>query len=392
MDFGEPICVAPPSTTPPDKEFAAELVSVTFKSGVKASHGQAEIVPPHWEVGKEKEITDDWKDMAQKLGLPTEPYSKRAAVYLIKNAAGAKYDVEVKVKVTKSVNVTGNGKLLGNINGLVIEGTCPTSAGEHTIAAKITEPPETIQSYRGTISWGLDVESVPTCQSLGSTLAEIYFVLAEPSATPYKNGVWSEVLRFLCGKVGVIGEKEVDAVAAKVTTYCHSSHKLRYDTDRGASKYGVSQFGGEFNLSKYMVRKEPKCNCYDQAGAVQTFSLALGAAVGWRFLKPFGFIKPTNLVGVGQCNNPFFKDDDTKKIVDEDSPDRTAFGNHAFANVPGGNILDGCAGPHAGSENPDQYVSASIDDKPSLYAPYAGQFRAGKASDIIPGTGVSGVI
>jgi hypothetical protein len=389
MDFGEPICVAPPSTTPPDKEFAVELVSVTFKSGVKASHGQAEIVPPHWEVGKEKEIADDWKDMAQRLGLPAEPYSKRAAVYLIKNAAGGKYDVEVKVKVTKSVNVSGDGKLVGNLNGLVIEGTCPTSAGEHTVAAKIAEPPETIQSYRGMISWGLDVESVPTCLSMGSTLAEIYFVLAKPKPRPYNNGVWSEVLRFLCGKVGVVGEKEVDAVAAKVTKYCHTLHKLRYDTSRGASWYGVGNLGGVFNLNDYMIRASTRCNCYDQAAAVQALSIALGATIGWRYLNPFGYIKPTNLVGVGQCNNPFFGADDAKKMVAEDSADRTAFGNHAFANIPSGNILDGCAGPHTGSESPDQYVSASIDDTPSLYASYAG--RPGKASDIVPGTGVSGV-
>ena len=216
-DFGEPICVAPPSTLPPEKDFAAELVSVTFKSGVKASHGQAEITAANWEAGKEGEVTDDWKATAQKLGLPEEPYSKRAAVFLIKGAAGAKYDVEVKVRVTKSENVSGGGKLIGNFNGLVIEGTCPTSAGEHTGAATSNEPPDTIQGYRGKVSWGIEVADIPLSLSLGTSLAEVYFLIAKPKARPYRNGVWSEVLRFLCGKVGVAGEKEEKAVAAKIT-------------------------------------------------------------------------------------------------------------------------------------------------------------------------------
>jgi hypothetical protein len=275
---------------------------------------------------------------------------------------------------------------------LVIEGTCPTAAGEHTVAAKITEPPEDIQGYRGNIAWGLDVADVPTCQSLGSTLAEIYFVIAKPKSRPYKNGVWSEVLRFLCGKVGVVGEKDEKEAAAKVTRYCHSSHRLKYDTKRGASWYGVGNLGGVFKLSDYMLRASERCNCYDQAAAVMALSLALGATVGWRYLSPFGFIKPTNLVGFGNCNNPFFGADETKKVVAADSPDRSAFGNHAFDDVPGGNILDGCAGPHKGSETPDQYVSASIADTPSLYAGFGGGARAGTASDIIPGTGVTGVI
>jgi hypothetical protein len=391
-DFGEPICVAPPSTLPPEKDFAAELVSVTFKSGVKASHGQAEITGANWEAGKEGEVTDDWKATAQKLGLPEEPYSKRAAVFLIKGAAGAKYDVEVKVKVTKSENVSGDGKLIGNFNGLVIEGTCPTSAGEHTVAATITEPPDAIQGYRGKVSWGIEVADIPLSLSLGTSLAEVYFLIAKPKATPYRKGVWAEVLRFLCGKVGVVGEKTGEAAAAKVTEYCHLRHKLRYDTFEGAPKYGAWMLGGTFKLGAYMERTNPVCNCYDQAAAVQALSLALGAAVGWRYLEPFGFIKETHLVGVdGLCNNPFFEGDESKKLVPASSKDRWPFSNHAFSALPNDNILDACAKPHTGNEAPGTYVSDSIDDTPSLY-PHRICDHAGKASEILPGPGVSAVV
>jgi hypothetical protein len=97
MEIGELVSVAPPAPPPPpDTEFAAELVSATFKSGVKTSHAQAEVTPPYWEAGKEAAIEDDWTDMAKKLGLPAAPYSKRAAVYLVKEInVGDEFQVSI---------------------------------------------------------------------------------------------------------------------------------------------------------------------------------------------------------------------------------------------------------------------------------------------------------
>jgi hypothetical protein len=129
-----------------------------------------------------------------------------------------------------------------------------------------------------------------------------------------------------------------------------------------------------------MERNNPLCNCYDQASAVQVLVGALGVQVAWCFLEPFGYIKPTNLVGVGLCNNPFFGTEERKKMVPWDSPDRGGFGNHAFARTGGSKILDACGGPHTGSETSEQYVDASIDAAPSLYG---GAFRPGRASDIV---------
>jgi hypothetical protein len=187
MQVGEPVSVAPPSTPPDDVEFEAELVSVTFKSTLKTSHAKATINGPHWETGKEGEITDDWKDMAKKLRLPPEPYSKRAAVYLVKGAGGS-YDIDVKVKVTKSKNVSGDAKLVGNLKGLTAEGTCPTGAGEHTVPAKFTEPPEDIQGYRGRMGWGLEAISAGRSVSLGTSLAEVYFILGNPTTPSRTKG------------------------------------------------------------------------------------------------------------------------------------------------------------------------------------------------------------
>jgi hypothetical protein len=388
MQVGEPMAVAPPLQTPPDTMLEAELVSFTFKSRVKVSRANATITGPHWERGKESKIEDDWRRRAKKMQLPEGPYSKRAAVYLVKGATGG-HEVEVKIKITKSQNLPAEAELVGNLWGLAIEGTCPTSVGEHTVIAEIANAPSEIRGYRGNIAWRLSIEPVAITVNLGTTLAEVYFILGSPSL-PFKEGVWSEALRFLCGRVGVAGMSNKNAVAARVTAYCHGAHSLRYETKRGESKYGLKSHGGIFRLTNYLSRRNPRCNCYDQAGAVQVFSGAVGVTLAWLYAFPFGFIRPTNLVGVGLCNNPFFRDDETRRIVDPHWERRTAFGNHAFIGDLDGKILDACAKPHLGTETAAEYLVDSIDDAPSLYDGRG--FRPGTPRDVRPKLGIDAVV
>jgi hypothetical protein len=123
-------------------------------------------------------------------------------------------------------------------------------------------------------------------------------------------------------------------------------------------------------------------NCYDQAGAVESLCGAAGIIVEWIYLDPYGFIKPTNLLGYGMCNNPFFLDpaSPTKKMMGINDGGRTSFGNHAFSRWSL-KILDACAGPHVGTESDSEYVDNSIDDQTTLYRLYSG-FRPGKAADM----------
>jgi hypothetical protein len=112
--------------------------------------------------------------------------------------------------------------------------------------------------------------------------------------------------------------------------------------------------------------------------------------LAWRFAKPFGFIKPTNLVGYGECNNPFFKKNVKSKMIAWDSPQRTWFDNHAFAANVSGHILDACAGPHLGTETPEQYMAASIDITVSIYNIKTLR-RPGTANDLVPEAGITKV-
>ena len=121
---------------------------------------RVEVEGPHWESGKESVVEDLWSRLAGSLHLPVEPYSKRAAVYLI-GGLGGPYDVEVKIRITRSKNVSGEARLIGTFSGVSIEGTCPSNAGEHTVRARIVNPPEELRVCRGRIAWRLDVEATP---------------------------------------------------------------------------------------------------------------------------------------------------------------------------------------------------------------------------------------
>jgi hypothetical protein len=377
---GEPAAVA---TAPePQKAWAGKVVEVSFKSGIKAARAKATIAAPHWKAGED--MRDEW-DLAEPLKLPRGPYSKRAAVYLVEGAGGAR-DVEVKVEVVKCVNVSGKGKLIGTIGALVIEGECPLAVGVHTVAAKFVETSEGIDNRRGLITWGMEVPGLGSW-AMNQSFVELFFILAAPIGA-YKQGVWVEALRLVCHRGPVTGVKpgEEARAVANITRYCHSNHGMRYDTMNGASSYGVSHRGGVFELTSYLSRAKPQLNCYDQAGAVQVLAGAVGVVVTWVFLNPYGYIKRTHLVGVGLCNSPFYEGKGTTRMVDPKDPKRTWFGNHAFVEL--GNIHDACAGPHVGTESRGEYVAAAIDADPTLYR--LGR-RPGTVADMVTFGGVKDV-
>ena len=86
-------------------------------------------------------------------------------------------------------------------------------------------------------------------------------------------------------------------------------------------------------------------------------------------MNPFGYIQKTDLVGWGDCNNPFPNNISelclsTNGITDNvisSTPARKPFSNHAFVADGGGSILDSCAGPHLGNESYLDYCTTSID-------------------------------
>jgi hypothetical protein len=377
MEIGEGICVPVNESVAERKDWKlrAEVIEVTFKGGIKTSRNQSTIAPPHWKKGED--VSDDWAD-AKKMNLPEKSgYSKLAAAYLIDGASGASQDLEVKVHVLDSENVSGQGELVGSLENLEFTGQCPLSAGEHVVQAKIKKLPDSVQWVKGAISWGLQAPDPGITIVLGPTPVELFFLLATPIQPFQTTGVWAEALRFVCARAGVVGMKTPREVTARVATYCHTSHGLTYDTLQGAPRYWNAN-AASFALKNYLLRHHTRCNCYDQASAVQVLAGAVGVVTQWTFLDPFGYIQPANLIGVGMCNNPFFESNGSDRMIQPHHANRTAFGNHAFCDLAG-KMVDACAGPHTATETAQEYINASIDPDPVLYPP---PNRFGQTADL----------
>ncbi|KAI9687114.1 MAG: hypothetical protein M1822_002525 [Bathelium mastoideum] len=146
---------------------------------------------------------------------------------------------------------------------------------------------------------------------------------------------------------------------------------FRYDIWDGRPSYGrVNNDGVYFRLHAYLsnIKAGPKLvNCYDQA-CIMKICLSLSPAIDsleWIFMKPFGFIKTTVLIGRGVCNNPFYGQAGRSKqrLCESNLPTRSKFNNHAFVRVGGadGKIVDACSGPHLGDETLGHFIDASID-------------------------------
>lgn len=157
-----------------------------------------------------------------------------------------------------------------------------------------------------------------------------------------------------------------------------SSFGFKYEIVYGQVKYASECDGGPFDLSRWVhgINQGNFINCYDQGSIVQ-IALGLGPPVTteWMYMKPYGFIQPTNIVGyplnpngpLGKnCNNPIGASPATL-VVDNDASTRKPFGNHVFIRVGGENgfIADACAGPHLGTETLQQYIDAAIQKLPN---------------------------
>jgi hypothetical protein len=443
MQVGEPAAAGTGGGSAQRKEWEALVIEITFKTDITSARDRAAIAPPHWKEGEDP--TDSWP-LATTLGLGSGPFSKKAATYMVKAAGGPK-DVEVKVRVTKCVNVSGTGTLKGVIGSLEIEGSCPLAAGEHTVSATIKELPEAIAYFHGLLNWRMEASDFGQ-MAMNGTLIELFFVLGRPDAA-YSPGVWVEALRVVClrGPVTGIGKSEDLRAVGNITRYCHTHHGMQYDVYRGAPKFAAREIGGAYLLWNYLNKASTIVNCYDQAGAVQSLSGSLGIRPTWIYLEPFGYIRETDLVGWGQCNSPFFRGNRALQVVAQNDPGRSGFGNHAFIEhgtvAPnaleaiglgavagavgggvigaiagggvgalvgalagalvgaligaavalsaerGGYILDACAGPHLGTESRSQYIAAGIDTTATLYTAPS---RPGSAGDMVVCGGVSSIV
>ena len=167
------------------------------------------------------------------------------------------------------------------------------------------------------------------------------------------NMPWVTALEFAIGATwGCATEEEA---LGDLTTFLHSGHGLKYDTDRGAPGYYGQRSANSFATAAYMSAPNgSKVNCYDQAAAVTVFGRLLGIGVQLAMSRPFGFINTTTLVGGIVTNSPFgggtpFDTTTTSAypLINDGTKDRENFNEHAYA-ILNGKVYDACAGPISG--------------------------------------------
>ena len=212
---------------------------------------------------------------------------------------------------------------------------------------------------------------------------KVYVILDNPVA-PWSNSglnnqnAWTDALDFVISTISCVNKSADTDVLQQITRYLFQNHGLTYETRNGSPKYAIPANNKvNCNLTGYINKSKGNIiNCYDQAAGVVALGSLSGISVSCRYMAPFGYINATSLVGVGTCNNPFFKGDgclNHQPVVGEDSiyPYRTGFGNHMFS-VKNGYVYDACVKPYLGESTYSQYISASIDASTSAEAAVAG--------------------
>ena len=358
----------------PCPKFEARIVGVRFLSPVRVARRGAAISGEHWTEGvdvNEPNIADG---------------STKAAVVRI--AGRGEPGVRLRIRVTRSVDVGPTGPVTGTLGGLAFAAPvqCPTSVGEHVVDARIVLLHPHIARDAGDASWQIEVDPIGRV-SLGTTRLEVVTVLDNPVRC-FAGGVWIEVLRLLLARAGVAGLDTRRAAAAAVARFGHTGLALTYDTVGGAPAFNSGTHGANGYLLARLISpiRGKVVNCYDMAAGVSAMAGSLGVNLGWKYMDPFGFLAPSSLIGVGQCNNPFFRGQAfvngarvpawPTPMAPPNEPRRTSFGNHAFtsfsplgnANLSGTDpgpaeeaIGDACAGPATFDVTLAQYVLRSVD-------------------------------
>jgi hypothetical protein len=334
-------------------DLTVEILSITALSQISANLDGKPVKLPNWEPGIN--IIDGYG-------------SKRPGVLDI-TAPGPYNSLEVRVKV-KGLRDKETRKLSGKLadltfNAFLTGDNSPGKIGkEMTVHAVPENIPDYFKQASGDMEWFLASEIEP----FEKTRLEIYWIYGYPGIM-YKRGVWVEVLRLLTALCTGLTDKE--KIIQQIVNYCHAWTPLQYDSKGAAARYAEAYWGGYFELKAFLEQAHLLCNCYDQAGALQTLIGALGIKLTWIYMEPFGFINRTSLIGRGATNNPVFLKNLTPEIVAENDPNRTQFGAHSFCLREKEDkrqvILDACLGPILADVSPRQYLEIIIDTTTDLY-------------------------
>lgn len=257
-------------------------------------------------------------------------------------------------------------QLLGYLNGRMVFRSEPSKGrtGEWSPKAYATFNVGELAIIAGDVHWYLQPEVGGNPQYVSTTRLELTWIYQQPAAM-FENLSQARVLRLVFSAIDTGASRA--AVIADVVRLCYSWFNKTWDAVYGAPSYCCIGNGGVFELGDYLVHHEQAqpVNALDQSAILQTLLGSLGIQVEWRSMQPFGFLRPTNLIGAGNCNTPFFRAMDTKPVVDDEDGRRTLLRHHAFVSC-GDVALDACAGPREGEYDLERYLAAALDTRTNL--------------------------
>ena len=203
-----------------------------------------------------------------------------------------------------------------------------------------------------------------------------YSILDEP-VLPWtdddisETNVWASALEFVSGTNACNGASTQKDCLQALTAFLFYHHGLIYETDNGRSTYYSLELNTtsfdyyvKFQLGQYINKGNGNyVNCYDQAYGLSILGRSLGISSDVVFLLPFGYINPTNLVGIGVCNSPFFTTNHipaSAPLRPVDDLDRKWFYNHRYVEW-NNKVFDCCAGPALGDLVHSDYLHTWVD-------------------------------
>ena len=313
------------------------------------------------------------------------------ACYTGGSAATVKAKIRVSPKINSarlSAEAVGVGSPLGGLGAQTVTFANGLSGWtEFQLNATI---PRTVRKTDHRWAWKvsqIDDEAVTEFACATTGPHRVYTLLADPKPPWNPNGVnakniWTNALEF-CDAF-LEGKDNPQDTMTSITSHLFYNMGFRYDTINGASHYWYTN--GIFELTRYMAREVNLVNCHDQAYGVATFAGLVGIRTQVVGARPFGYINTTNLVGVGQCNNPGYESSQvyqywkeeadgmggvTNKeyntaiihtpVCGEDETQRSYFLAHVFVGVFDGRIFDACVGPALGMQLINDYMRSAID-------------------------------
>ncbi len=280
------------------------------------------------------------------------------AAWVMNNA----YSVEVTFKAVNTVN-SAQCWAQGDVGGLNSSATpvlVNFAGGSGQGAFTVNTVPTLVDKHL--IEWDWKYKNLngaaTAAVDMGATGDHIvYSVLAAPQAP--QTAPWLDVLEIACDLAQ--NRNNASDATRDIWDDFYNNAGGSYDTVSGAPRYASSSWGGNFDLTTWLVNYDSSSigivNCYDMAAGVLIFANALGCSAQYTYVGPFGYLNCVKPIGKGWANNPFYDNSgyNSNPIVDGDwsyADGRSSFGNHAFTRVAN-NIYDGSGGQVDVDSDPD---------------------------------------